>query len=1409
MNVLKKINKKIVLTVFLPLILLAFLFIPIFNGESLWSLAEGKIRESKINKIAHLANTYKDVEFVGNYAFAVAGNNNSIRPELINSISVTKDGENFKVVDSVDDIDETSLTYIICPPGSTPGEKNCTNQSGSSEYQELIQSLVDEGIFESADDVYNISGSYLNTNGGKIKSLAFTSNYTIEKNANGNILFIHVPDEGDMTYKIINTEGKKAFDFTEFVDVENPDGWYYISFLDAYLSEDGYGKEAAWGMTAIYENVELPISYINLSYKSGFICKPVAGSECEKNYGLRRLNYSFENKFDVQNDYQLVGMSTKTVQNGYSLIDGTEDRVFLTLANEVGDIESYQLTEDGDKFTGRTGYTYNGVYHEEFLQSIIDTQKNHNIPGSGLDVYLENFTRDELNGMEITNVEFVQDGILNSSPGYVGLAQTLGDYKTVSELSINYNKEGLSNVSGTITNVDEGNSCRTMYDVYIEIPLNETVSYVAQDPEDTTKDYTKIKINGEEVEYTFDSERNVLIVTPRYDLECGKTLNVEFTVNVKGESYTPEENYDENYNYYRAYIDLNIRWNYLDCDLLVDEDEIGRYCSVGMFASAAGGGFVTWKESDPVYYTLVVHHYEVNGNTPLSEADEVNDEKQSGESYSTSKASITGYDYVKVEGDPTSGTMNSDKTVIYYYEKQDKTLIVKHVYEDSGENIVEPSSQTLKYGDSYSTSPLSASDIPENYELVETPSNASGTMNDDVTVTYEYKKKEGKVIVKYLEQGTDKEIKSTEETTYDYGESYTVSKGSVDSSYEFVEVVGNESGTVNQEEITIIYYYKLKSAKVITRHLEHETGNVLAPEETKNYNYNESYTTSSKEDELPYYEVVESVGVTSGTVNQDEIIVTYYYQLKKTTVTIEYRDYDTDEELSESISYVDLYMGSTYQSVEADNIPEEYEFSHIEGNDNGIVDEEDKLIIYYYELKSAEVIVNHLEEGTNNVLAAQEVLYYSYTNTYYTEPSYWLDYYELVRVEGEESGVVNQDTIIVTYYYRLKEAKLIVKHLEVNTNKELSPSTEKDVHYGDEYTTEQSTNIPKNYELLEAPTNYKGIIEDDEVEVIYYYKVIDSYISSVIDKTGTEEITLKDELVTYTIKYTVNIDDYLGDAKIQIIDTLPYRIIEDKSNLDGGTYNPSDNTIIWEYEWNDIDSLDETKTKEINLEFSVVYDGIILSERTMINNIVGKTILDNNDAEVVDPHVTYVKVPGTITVHHYYEGTTNKLFDDVVTTNYIGENYASTPVDDKNYIIVVRPENENMTYTEEPQEVIYEYRPLSVKVETKVNGDGGDIVGDEVVKYGESSTKDNIVITPNEGYEIKTIIINGKTYTPEGDYKGGVIIPYFENMIEDKLIVVEFEKVQNPNTIALSIILPVIALLISVVIRRNLKRRYS
>ena len=64
----------------------------------------------------------------------------------------------------------------------------------------------------------------------------------------------------------------------------------------------------------------------------------------------------------------------------------------------------------------------------------------------------------------------------------------------------------------------------------------------------------------------------------------------------------------------------------------------------------------------------------------------------------------------------------------------------------------------------------------------------------------------------------------------------------------------------------------------------------------------------------------------------------------------------------------------------------------------------------------------------------------------------------------------------------------------------------------------------------------------------------------------------------------------------------------------------------------------------------------------------------------------------------------------------------------------------------------------------------------ETVKYGEDSVNE-IKITPDPGYTIAAIEINGQEYTDfTTDENGVVTLPIFENMLEDKHIVVEFSN---------------------------------
>ena len=101
----------------------------------------------------------------------------------------------------------------------------------------------------------------------------------------------------------------------------------------------------------------------------------------------------------------------------------------------------------------------------------------------------------------------------------------------------------------------------------------------------------------------------------------------------------------------------------------------------------------------------------------------------------------------------------------------------------------------------------------------------------------------------------------------------------------------------------------------------------------------------------------------------------------------------------------------------------------------------------------------------------------------------------------------------------------------------------------------------------------------------------------------------------------------------------------------------------------------------------------------------------------------------------------------------------------------------------EQQEITVENYKKEYKITTEVEGEGGSISGQgssaenpyEIVEDGADSTKD-IVITPEEGYKILKITVNGEeiNFVPEED--GSVILNKFTNMTSDKHVVVQFSN---------------------------------
>ena len=184
----------------------------------------------------------------------------------------------------------------------------------------------------------------------------------------------------------------------------------------------------------------------------------------------------------------------------------------------------------------------------------------------------------------------------------------------------------------------------------------------------------------------------------------------------------------------------------------------------------------------------------------------------------------------------------------------------------------------------------------------------------------------------------------------------------------------------------------------------------------------------------------------------------------------------------------------------------------------------------------------------------------------------------------------------------------------------------------------------------------------------------------------------------------------------------------------------------------------------------------------MVNSVKGTITLDNNSREIESQTSTNIKVPGTIIVHYYIKDTEIPLIESIEETNLVGETYISTAEEIEGYRLT-KPETEEYVFTEEPQVVIYYYEKIKVRVNTKVEGIGGTITGDEDVNYGDDSTKDKIIIKPDEGYVLGSVIINGEELELSEKDKYGLVLENFHEMKEDMNIVVKFEKVEeNPNT---------------------------
>lgn len=151
---------------------------------------------------------------------------------------------------------------------------------------------------------------------------------------------------------------------------------------------------------------------------------------------------------------------------------------------------------------------------------------------------------------------------------------------------------------------------------------------------------------------------------------------------------------------------------------------------------------------------------------------------------------------------------------------QKHKLTVHHYLQDKdGNNTTEVLAtekvEMIPYGNSYNTEP--ASSLEEKYDLVATPSNSHGTMNDDVNVDYYYKKKKSTITTHHYIVGTEEKISDDVLEELEYDEVYETKIADVlnKTNYIFSSNSGDlTSAIVSKPSYDVIYYYAPRNTNV-------------------------------------------------------------------------------------------------------------------------------------------------------------------------------------------------------------------------------------------------------------------------------------------------------------------------------------------------------------------------------------------------------------------------------------------------------------------------------------------------------------------------------------------------------------------------------------------------------------------
>ena len=439
------------------------------------------------------------------------------------------------------------------------------------------------------------------------------------------------------------------------------------------------------------------------------------------------------------------------------------------------------------------------------------------------------------------------------------------------------------------------------------------------------------------------------------------------------------------------------------------------------------------------------------------------------------------------------------------------------------------------------------------------------------------------------------------------------------------------------------------------------------------------------------------------------------------------------------------------------------------------------------------VVVKYVDKNTGKEISDRKTKEGIIGDTFdVTEDKKDIDGYTLVEEPAEKTGVYTAESQEKIYYYA-KNTKVIVKYLEqddtpedIVDNQVLADEVTIEGYEGQDYTT-QPQDI-EGYTLVAVTDNTEGIMQRDEIVVIYYYAAN----ATVVVKYLEQDNTPKDNSDNKVLAPEEIINGYVGKAyTTQAKNIEGYTLVATTDNLEGNmTKEPIE--VIYYYAKNTkviVKYLEQDDTVEDNTDNQVLAEEITIEGyagqdyTTQAQDIEGYTLVavtDNTEGTMTNDviEVIYYYAQNTKATVQHIDRETGEILKEESQEGKVGDLFETQPEDFEDYVLVERPEEANIIMDKTGEQVVkYYYAHVSAGViEKHIDDITGELLYSEEHQGNEGDTY-NIPSREFDGYDLVTEDEDGNSRLPEnaqGDMKRDEVIEVKYYYIKKAKVIVKY-----------------------------------